>query len=102
VVLKGNLMAANIYAVTFESEAQSHKDGQFSIPKEVCDILGLESGDQIYLDIRTSSGERFTGQKQLKSGLEIYGTDIAQYVKALQPITVTAAKPQFAARLGDD
>jgi bifunctional DNA-binding transcriptional regulator/antitoxin component of YhaV-PrlF toxin-antitoxin module len=100
-VLKGNPMAANIYAVTFESEAQSHKDGRFSIPKEVCGIIGLESGDEIYLDIRTPLG-RLKVCKQLKSGFEIYGADIAQYVKASQPITITAAKPQFATRLGND
>ncbi|HYO49304.1 MAG TPA: hypothetical protein VEW94_05585 [Chloroflexia bacterium] len=94
-------MASNIYAVTFESEAQSHKDGQFSIPKEVCKILGLTSNDEIYLDIRTPSG-RVKVCKQLKSGFEIYGAEIAQYVKASQPITVTAAKPGFEDRLDND
>jgi bifunctional DNA-binding transcriptional regulator/antitoxin component of YhaV-PrlF toxin-antitoxin module len=62
-------MAVNIYAVTFESEAQSHRDGQFSIPKEVCDILGLESGDDIHLHIRTPLGEALQVRSDLSQVL---------------------------------
>lgn len=87
-------MAHQVLSVTFEVNAQSHSNGQFSIPAEVCRILGcLRSGDTIRLMIQTQSGVLlFDGPKQLASGAEIYGPDMAERIRAGQRIRVTASR----------
>lgn len=80
-----------IISVTFETTAQSHKDGQFSVPQLACDALGLKSGDGIALFIETPLGVLPT-VTQLKSGTEIYGKDIAEVVKAGSQIRVIASR----------
>lgn len=86
-------MAAKITTVTFEIDAQHHKDGQFSIPKKVCDLLEIQNGGKIALIIKSSSGTK-EFIKKLSSGTEIYGADISQCVKAGEKITVTASNPE--------
>ena len=84
-------MAATIISVTFEVDAQNHKDGQFSVPKAVCSILGLDAGEDITVIIESSASKPKIATK-LASGTEIYGSEIAQYVKAGQRIRVTASR----------
>ncbi len=79
-------------SVTFEVDAQKHRDGQFTIHKEVREILGLKSKSLVSLIIETPYG-KYEGVKTLKSGPEIYGRDLPQYVKAGQRIKVTASRP---------
>jgi hypothetical protein len=86
-------MPATIVSVTFDIDAQSHKNGQFSVPRRVCDILGLRNRDHIDLVIRSSAGTLET-TKRLSSGTEIYGSEIAGHVKAGERIQVTASRPK--------
>ncbi len=85
-------MTTTIIAVTFEVDAQHHKDGQFTVPKKVCDLLELKSGDEIKVAIKSSSAT-FEITKKLSSGTEIYGTDISRHVKAGDRIIVTVSRP---------
>ena len=85
-------MNMTICSVTYEIDAQSHRAGQFSVPKAVCDILNLGPGDAIALVIRTPKVQ-FEITKPLASGTEIYGPDIAEYVAAGVRLRVTASRP---------
>ena len=85
----------NFLSVTFDLDAQFHSDGWFTVPEEVCNILGLDHEEDIHLRIETTSGEVvFDDVKTLKSGTEIYGNDIRQCVQAGQRIRVTASRPE--------
>jgi hypothetical protein len=86
-------MATTIISVTFEVDAQRHKDGQFSVPKNVCDLLRLQDEDYIALVIKSADGVKFKTTKKLSSGKEIYGPEISEHVKAGDRITVTASRP---------
>lgn len=86
-------MTAKITAVTFEIDAQRYRNGQFSIPKKMCDLLEIQNGGEIALIIKSSSCTLET-IKNLLSGTEIYGADISQCVKAGEKITVTASNPK--------
>ncbi len=86
-------MSHQVISVTFEINAQSHKDGVFSIPAEVCKILGdLKNDDQVNLVVQSTSGDQlFAGKKALASGKEIYGADLKDLIKAGQRIRVTVS-----------
>jgi bifunctional DNA-binding transcriptional regulator/antitoxin component of YhaV-PrlF toxin-antitoxin module len=86
------MAATTICAVIFEIDAQGHRDGQFSVPKAVCEILGLAAGDEVALVIRTPK-VTFEVTKRLSSGTEVYGQDIAAYVRAGDRLRVTASPP---------
>lgn len=88
-VFDNYLMAIGRKSVTFKVKAQRHKDGQFSVPKKICDKLELKGGDKIALTIRSSAGIWRT-VATLRSGREIYGTGMAKHVKAGEKIVVTA------------
>lgn len=85
-------MTPKIVSITFEIDAQSHRDGQFTIPAKVCELLELKPEDDIVLFIETSSATFATIQK-LSSGTEIYGPEVSRYVKAGERIRVMAAHP---------
>lgn len=84
-------MSANIISVTFEINAQRHTDGQFTVPKNVCDLMGLKGGDKVSLVIISPQGSDVFESK-LSSGTEIYGPDIAEIVKAGDLIQVTVSR----------
>lgn len=86
-------MSYKILSVTFEIDAQSHTDGQFSVPAEVCKILGgLKNSDPVNLVINSTSGALlYSGEKTLASGREIYGAELKDCVKAGQRIRVTVS-----------
>lgn len=85
-------MSVTICSVTYEIDAQSHRGGQFTVPKAVCDILGLQAGDQVALVIKTPK-VTFEATKPLSSGTEIYGPEIAEYVEAGTRLRITASRP---------
>jgi hypothetical protein len=87
-------MGYQVQEVTYEIDAQKHIDGRFNVPKKVCNILGLKYGDHIRLMVLTLGGELlYHGEKQMKSGSEIYGPEIRLVVKAGQRIKVIASRP---------
>lgn len=83
-------MAHKIISVTYEIDAQNHKDGQFSVPKKICEFLELNSEDNVALEIISSKGALST-QSKLASGYEIYGQNISNHVSAGEKITVTVS-----------
>jgi hypothetical protein len=85
-----------IVAVTFDIDVQN-KAAQFSVPEEVCRLLGVEKGD-VALTIRDRSGRLlFDGIKKLKSGRETYGRNIRDCgVKPGQRIRVEVSLPPVA------
>ena len=86
-------MRPEVMSVTFEIDAQS-VDGRFSVPAEVCRILGdLNDGDTVRLVILTPSGTLlFAGAKTLGSGREVYGPDIRECVKQGQRIRAVVSR----------
>jgi hypothetical protein len=56
----------------FEINAQNGQSCQFSIPKEVCDLLGISPQDRIWIGVSSARGVTKSNTK-LKSGREIYG-----------------------------
>ncbi len=86
-------MPLDILSVTFEKEAMSHKNGNFSVPTAVCELLGFKPNDHAYLIIsHPNGGHLFSGKWQLKSGYEIYGKEMAERIKAGQRIRVTISR----------
>ncbi len=61
-----------VLSAEFEIEAQSWRDGQFSIPTEIIDLMGVSKADDLILEITSSKGTRIIRGK-IKSGNEIYG-----------------------------
>jgi hypothetical protein len=75
-------MNTKIISVTFETDVQE-KNPQFSVPQNVCDILGVspraKPEDELHLVIwDMSRKELFNSVKALMSGAEVYGVDIRQ------------------------
>jgi hypothetical protein len=82
--------------ITFKGSVY-RKTRTFNIPKDICNRLGIGNGDSIHLIIRTPSGkELFNGRKTLKSGTEIYGTDISRSLTPGATIVVEASQPRLA------
>jgi hypothetical protein len=68
----------------------------FNVPKRVRTELGIRGGDSIHLTIRNLAGEvLFSDRKTLKSGSEIYGTDVASALVPGSKIFVEASEPRF-------
>lgn len=81
-------------SVTFEINAQKHRDGQFTVPKSVCELLELEYLDDIYLVVQNTKGKTLlVGVFPLRSGTEIYGPVVKDAIKSGQLIRVTASRP---------
>ncbi len=71
----------------------------FCIPKAERTALGINSGDSVHLTITSQSGtELFRGRKELRSGPEIYGKDIAHALTPGATIIVEASEPITAYR----
>jgi len=88
-------MGYKIISIVFDIDAQKHREGQFTVPIEVCEKLGLKPKDDIHLIIETPSGMfLYNGVQKLRSGTEIYGDKIRSCVSVGQRIRVTASRPQ--------
>lgn len=72
-----------------------YKSGpKFCVPRNVRDDLRIGDGDSVHLIIRTPAGrEIFRGRKTLRSGPEIYGTDVAKVLTPGAAIVVEASDP---------
>ena len=81
-------MKPKVISITFEVDAQNHKDGQFTVPKEICDLLEIRGGDKIFVEIKN---QRIP--TELKSGTEVYGTEFSSLIKAGERIRVTLNLP---------
>lgn len=84
-------MAHQILSIQFEADAQNHTNGQITIPKGVCDLLDLASGDLICLRISSHAGTR-DFQLPLSSGTEVYGDELRQHVNAGEKLIIIASK----------
>lgn len=82
-------MAHQILSVTFRIEAQSWRDGQFTIPVEVCSILGVEGGGSVHLVVSAPMKHIiYTGVEELKSGNEVYSDGLRDAVTAGDQLVV--------------
>ena len=87
-------MIEQVLAVTFDKKAMGFEDGHFSIPVDVCNLLDLESGGLVHLIISSPKGGLlWAGTRRMRSGLEIYGPDMAERIKAGDLIRVTVSVP---------
>jgi|SRR5690606_962130 len=80
-----NLAMANIFSVEYEINAQNWRDGQFSIPKKVADILSLQPGSNVIVEITSSKGTK-SFIMTIKSGLELYG--LSDHVESQELVRV--------------
>ncbi len=62
----------NVFEVRFEQIAQNATPGRFSVPKEVVDVLKVNSKSTLVVEVTSHKGSRSAVTK-LKSGNEIYG-----------------------------
>jgi hypothetical protein len=89
---RGSDMNEKIISVTLELDAQRWGP-QFSVPKRVCELLDVGSGDQVKLTILDQLGNKLLdGTKFLKSGTEIYGLDVAASIAPGQRIRIEVSK----------
>jgi hypothetical protein len=84
-------MAYEIISVTFDVDAQGHRDNHFTVPKKVCDFLKLEPKAAVTLIIEIPSKTYPPITTKLKSGTEIYGKEI-QGIERNQRIRVTISR----------
>jgi bifunctional DNA-binding transcriptional regulator/antitoxin component of YhaV-PrlF toxin-antitoxin module len=82
--------------VTLTFQATVHKSGRrFTVPKHIRSALNFHRGDALDLQIRSVDGQMlFSGQKHLRSGPEIYGTDIPHTLTPGLKISVEASISQ--------
>ena len=74
--------------ITFLVTAQHHEDGHFSLPKSLARELGLGPGDAVRLTVSSSHGT-WTGDHQLRSGLELYGVELRDVVRRGERVRVS-------------
>jgi bifunctional DNA-binding transcriptional regulator/antitoxin component of YhaV-PrlF toxin-antitoxin module len=84
--------------MAFVFEAKVHNSGRrFTIPKDARDNLGIGNGDTVFLIIRSPDRKvLFKGRKSLRSGPEIYGTDISSALTPGSTILVKASRSRVA------
>lgn len=63
---------ANIFEVRFEKSAQAATPGRFSVPQDVVDILKIQNGAKVFVEVTSHKGAA-SSITSLKSGNEIYG-----------------------------
>ncbi|PMM04197.1 hypothetical protein BCT63_01695 [Vibrio kanaloae] len=82
-----------ILSVEFETTSQNWREGQFSIPSDVANLLSLSNEKKIVLDITSSKGTK-SFITEIKSGLEIY--PLQQFVGKNELIRVrVSSAPEF-------
>ncbi len=62
----------NIFSVEYEIGAQNWRDGQFSLPRKIAEILELKSSDKALIEVTSHKGTK-SFVVNIKSGLEVYG-----------------------------
>ena len=64
-------MKYKIKSIEFETTAQGWRDGQFSIPKEIATITGIDNGHSFKIMVLSPQGES-SHTVNVNSGLEVY------------------------------
>ena len=82
-------MTSRVFSVKYEINAQNWRDGQFSIPVDVANILALQDEDQLSLEVCSHKGVK-TFITTMKSGKEIYG--LSEHVDAGELVVVSVTK----------
>ena len=84
-----------ITPTTYEIDAHN-KSGQFVVPKQVLEALGLTNDDPIHLIIRDPISREilFEGNKYKNSRREVSGPDTKAVSRSKQRIRVTASRPE--------
>lgn len=79
---------------SFPFEVESHSSGgRFSIPKKALKAIDISEGAIVDLVVQDAETDEvlFAGQKEMKSGPEIYGTDMKKIGKN-QKLKVTVSR----------
>jgi hypothetical protein len=76
----------------FEINAQKGRSCQFSIPGEVCNILGISPQDGIFIEVSSARGVTQSKLTKLKSGREIYGDGLKDACSPGERIRVRVTK----------
>lgn len=81
--------------MSLEFYATVHKSGsRFVVPKRVRAALNLGDGDELDVEVLSESGQMlFSGRKQLKSGSEIYGSDLPSRLTPRRKLIVRVSVP---------
>lgn len=80
-----------VLEVRYEIEAQHGAKPQFSVPKKVCDLLGVGSLDPVWIEVWSASKGVTRAATILKSGTEIYGDGLEDCCDRGERIHVTVS-----------
>ena len=78
-----------VVAITFETQAQNDAPPRFSIPKAVCRLLKVKSGDFVDLRVRSGKATVALPRQRLLSGTEVYGKRLKGVVTPGERLLVT-------------
>ena len=59
-----------IVGVIFEVDSQRNAPGRYTVPDEVCEILGLGPGSEVRVSVESATGPHGPARKTLKSDRE--------------------------------
>ncbi len=65
------------------------RDGHFTVPKDMCRAIGVDSGDTILLSLTGPHGSFQNRAVTLRSGTEVYGPELQDIIKSNDEITIT-------------
>ncbi|PKM47097.1 MAG: hypothetical protein CVV05_01530 [Gammaproteobacteria bacterium HGW-Gammaproteobacteria-1] len=83
-------MSSRVFAVRYEVQSQNWRSGQFSIPADVAQILALQPGDDVVVEVASAKGSK-TVITKAKSGLEVYG-QFGDHVEPGELVVVSLTK----------
>ncbi|MDX9974897.1 MAG: AbrB/MazE/SpoVT family DNA-binding domain-containing protein [FCB group bacterium] len=83
-------MSSRVFAVRYEVQSQNWRSGQFSIPADVAQILALQLGDDVVVEVASAKGSK-TVITKAKSGLEVYG-QFGEHVEPSELVVVGLTK----------
>ncbi len=66
----GNVMSHKIVEVTYTTSAQRSAPGRFTVPAEVCSVLGIDRGSSVRIEVLSASGWHGPVVRELKSDRE--------------------------------
>lgn len=83
-----------LQGIEFLQKAQSHKDGQFTVPKAYLQEFGWTHDPLVYLEVaREGSAAYWRGDHQIHSGAEVYGPQFEAIATAGSEIRVLVRRP---------
>jgi hypothetical protein len=90
-----------LVGIEFLQKAQTHKDGQFTIPMKYLREFGWAHDPLVYLEVaREGSNASWRGNHQIRSGAEVYGAEFEAIATAESVLHIVVRRPgQYAPSL---